>query len=56
MVVIFFISIILSLAVHFVPIWYDMLVRYHDPVYRPMDIERQHKALENDRRGGIKQY
>ena len=56
MVVIFFISIILSFAVHFVPIWYEMLVRYRDPVYRPMDIERQYKALESERQGGIKQY
>ena len=48
------ISILLSFVVHFVPIWYDMLVRYQDPVYRPMDIERQYKALDRER-GGIKQ-
>lgn len=56
MAVIFILSIILSFIVRFAPIWYDMLVRYQDPVYRPMDIERQYKSLERERQGGIKQY
>ena len=56
MAVIFILSILLSFIVHYAPIWYDMLVRYHDPVYRPMDIERQYKSLERERQGGIKQY
>jgi hypothetical protein len=49
------VSILLSFAVHYMPVWYDMLVRYQDPVYRPMDIERQYNALDRER-GGIKQY
>jgi hypothetical protein len=54
MVLIFVISILLSLIVHFVPVLYDLLVRYQDPVYRPMDIERQYQVLDRDR-GGLKQ-
>jgi hypothetical protein len=53
---IFILSVLLSIIVHFAPIWYDMFVRYNDPVYRPMDIERQYKSLDNERQGGIKQY
>lgn len=53
---IFLLSILLSFIVHYTPIWYDMLVRYKDPVYRPMDIERQFQSLEKERKGGIKQY
>jgi hypothetical protein len=51
----FLVSILLSFVVHYVPVWYDMLVRYQDPVYRPMDLERQYNALDRER-GGIKQY
>lgn len=54
--VICILSILLSFIVLYAPIWYDMLVRYKDPVYRPMDIERQFQSLERERQGGIKQY
>ena len=56
MAIIFILSILLSFIVHYAPIWYDMFVRYRDPVYRPMDIERQYQSLERERQGGIKQY
>ncbi len=56
MAVIFILSILLSLIVNYAPIWYDMFVRYRDPIYRPMDIERQYQSLERERKGGIKQY
>lgn len=56
MAVIFILSILLSFIVHYAPIWYDMFVRYKDPVYRPMDIERQFQSLERERKGDIKQY
>ena len=52
--VIFILSILLSVIVHFVPIWFDMFVQYKDPFYRPMDIERQYRLLDNERQGGIK--
>ena len=52
----FLISILLSFVVHYVPVWYDMLVRYQDPVYRPMDIERQYNTLNRERQGELKQY
>lgn len=55
MVVIFFITIILSFAVHFLPIWYDMFVHYQDPVYSPAYIERQYKSMDKERHGGTKQ-
>ncbi len=54
MAVIFILSILLSIVVHFTPIWYDMFVQYQDPVYRPMDIERQYKSLDRERQGGLK--
>jgi hypothetical protein len=54
--VIFILSVLLSIIVHFAPIWYDMFVQYNDPVYRPMDIERQYQSLDRERQGGIKQY
>ncbi len=56
MAVIFILSILLSFLVHFAPIWYDMFVQYQDPVYRPLDIERQYKSLDRERQGGLKQY
>ena len=52
--VIFILSILLSVIVHFVPIWFDMFVQYKDPSYRPMDIERQYRLMDNQRQGGIK--
>jgi hypothetical protein len=55
MAVIFVLSILLSIIVHYTPIWYDMFIQYQDPVYRPMDIERQYKSLDRERQGGIKQ-
>ena len=54
--VIFILSVLLSIIVHFAPIWYDIFVGYKDPVYRPMDIERQYQSLDRERQGGIKQY
>jgi hypothetical protein len=56
MAVIFILSMLLSFIVHYAPVWYDMFVHYKDPVYRPMDIERQFQSLEKERKGGIKQY
>lgn len=55
MAVIIILSILLSVIVHFAPVWYDMFVQYQDPVYRPMDIERQYKSLNRERQGGLKQ-
>lgn len=52
--VIFILSVLLSVTIHFAPIWFDMFVKYKDPSYRPMDIERQYKLLDNERQGGIK--
>lgn len=56
LVIIILISVLLSFLVYFTPIWYDLFVRYQDPVYRPMDIERQYKELDSHRQGGLKQY
>ncbi len=53
--VIFILSILLSIIVHFTPVWYDMFVQYQDPVYRPLDIERQYKSLDRERQGGLQQ-
>ena len=51
---IFILSILLSVIVHFVPIWFDMYVQYNDPSYRPMDIEREYRLLDRERQDGIK--
>ena len=47
---IFFISILLSLFVNFIPILYNQLIHYNDPSYRPMDIERQYQELNDQRK------
>jgi hypothetical protein len=52
--VIFILSVLLSIIIHFVPIWFDMYVQYNDPSYRPMDIERQYRLLDSERQDGIK--
>ncbi|MBW6486910.1 MAG: hypothetical protein K0B01_12255 [Syntrophobacterales bacterium] len=42
-------SIAVSLLVHFIPVWYEKFANYHDPFYRPLDIERQYQTLERQR-------
>lgn len=54
LLVIFLVSTALSFLVNYMPAWYDQFVSYKDPVYRPMDIERQYQAVEKER-SGIKQ-
>lgn len=54
LLVILLIAVAASFLVNFMPVWYDQFVRYKDPVYRPMDIERKFQAVERER-GGIKQ-
>jgi hypothetical protein len=43
------VSLLFSLFIHYVPLWYQKFVNYNDPFYRPMDIERQYQTLEQQR-------
>ena len=47
-------SIAVSLIVNFIPVWYEKFTNYHDPFYRPMDIERQYQTLEEQRGRSLK--
>jgi ABC-type microcin C transport system permease subunit YejE len=50
LLIIFVIAIVVSLFVNFIPLLYDQLIHYNDPSYRPMDLERQYRDLENLRK------
>jgi hypothetical protein len=43
------VSLVFSLFIHYIPVWYQKFVNYNDPFYRPMDIERQYQTLEQQR-------
>lgn len=50
MFVIFIVAVVASLFVSYIPIFYDKLIHYNDPTYRPMDLERQYRELQDIRR------
>jgi ABC-type microcin C transport system permease subunit YejE len=52
-IVIFMISILLSLFVSFIPVMYEKFIHYNDPAYRPMDIEREYQKLLDRREGAV---
>ena len=52
MFVIFIVAVVASLFVSYIPIFYDKLIHYNDPTYRPMDLERQYRELQDIRRDG----
>jgi len=48
--IIFIVAILISLFVNYIPIFYDKLIHYNDPTYRPMDLERQYRELQDIRK------
>jgi uncharacterized membrane protein SpoIIM required for sporulation len=48
--IIFIVAILISLFVNYIPIFYDKLIHYNDPTYRPMDLERQYQELQDLRK------
>lgn len=50
--VIFIASVLMSLIVNYIPVFYDKLIHYNDPTYRPMDLERQYQELQDLRKQG----
>ena len=50
--IIFIDAVVTSLFVSYVPIFYDKLIHYNDPTYRPMDLERQYQELQDNRKDG----
>ncbi len=47
-------SVVISLVINYIPIWYQKFVNYNDPFYRPMDIERKYYELEQQRSGSTR--
>ncbi len=47
--IIFIVAVLISLFVNYIPVFYDKLIHYSDPTYRPMDLERQYRELQKER-------
>ena len=50
--IIFIVAVVTSLLVSYIPIFYDKLIHYNDPTYRPVDLERQYQKMQETRRDG----
>ena len=48
--IIFIVAVLISLFVSYIPIFYDKLIHYNDPTYRPMDLHRQYRELQDLRK------